>query len=191
MNGRAHDTETEPIREAVRALCAEFPGEYWRKVDRERAYPTEFVEALTKAGFLAALIPEEYGGSGLTMSAAIAIMEEIQACGCNGAGCHAQMYTMGTVLRHGSAEQKARYLPDIASGALRLQAFGVTEPTSGTDTTSIKTFAQRDGDHYVVNGQKIWTSRAEHSDLMLLLARTTSRDAVQKRTDGLSVFILD
>ena len=181
-----------PIREAVRALCADFPGEYWRGLDRERAYPEEFVAALTKAGFLAALIPEEYGGSGLTMSAAIAIMEEIQACGCNGAGCHAQMYTMGTVLRHGSAEQKARYLPAIASGELRLQAFGVTEPTSGTDTLSLRTTAVRDGnDSYVVNGQKIWTSRAEHSDLMLLLARTTPRDQVKKRTEGLSVFLVD
>jgi acyl-CoA dehydrogenase len=181
-----------PIREAVRALCADFPGEYWRRVDRERAYPEEFVAALTKAGFLAALIPEEYGGSGLTMSAAIAIMEEIQACGCNGAGCHAQMYTMGTVLRHGSAAQKARYLPAIASGELRLQAFGVTEPTSGTDKLSLRTTAVRDSnDSYVVNGQKIWTSRAEYSDLMLLLARTTPRDQVKKRTDGLSVFLVD
>jgi acyl-CoA dehydrogenase len=181
-----------PIREAVRALCANFPGEYWRKVDRERAYPEEFVAALTKAGFLAALIPEEYGGSGLTMSAAIAIMEEIQAAGCNGAGCHAQMYTMGTVLRHGSAEQKERFLPGIASGEIRLQAFGVTEPTSGTDTLSLRTTAVRDGnDSYVVNGQKIWTSRAEHSDLMLLLARTTPRDQVKKRTEGLSVFLVD
>jgi alkylation response protein AidB-like acyl-CoA dehydrogenase len=181
-----------PIREAVRALCADFPGEYWRRVDRERAYPEEFVAALTKAGFLAALIPEEYGGSGLTMSAAIAIMEEIQAAGCNGAGCHAQMYIMGTVLRHGSAEQKARYLPAIAKGELRLQAFGVTEPTSGTDTLSLRTTAVRDGnDGYVVNGQKIWTSRAEYSDLMLLLARTTPHDQVKKRTGGLSVFLVD
>src|SRR6201985_2590057 len=192
MNGRAHDTETEPIREAVRALCAEFPGEYCRKIDRERAYPTEFVAALTKPGSLAALIPEEYGGSGLTMSAAAAIMEEIQAAGCNGAGCHAQMYTMGTVLRHGSAEQKQKYLPGIAKGELRLQAFGVTEPTSGTDTLSLRTAAVRDGNAgYVVNGQKLWTSRAEHSDLMLLLARTTPRDKTKKRTDGLSVFLVD
>src|SRR5580700_10055172 len=187
----SHD-DLAPIREAVRALCAGFPGEYWRRLDRERAYPEEFVAALTKAGFLAALIPEEYGGSGLTMSAAIAIMEEIQAAGCNGAGCHAQMYTMGTVLRHGSAEQKARYLPAVAKGELRLQAFGVTEPTSGTDTLGLRTTAVRDGnDSYVVNGQKIWTSRAEHSDLMLLLARTTSRDQVTKRTGGLSVFLVD
>jgi alkylation response protein AidB-like acyl-CoA dehydrogenase len=187
----AHD-DLAPIRESVRALCADFPGEYWRRLDRERAYPEEFVTALTKAGFLAALIPEEYGGSGLTMTAAAAIMEEIQASGCNGAACHAQMYTMGTLLRHGSVEQKKRYLPAIARGELRLQAFGVTEPTSGTDTLSLRTTAVRDGnDAYVVNGQKIWTSRAEHSDLMLLLARTTSRDQVKRRTDGLSVFLVD
>ena len=180
-----------PIREAVRALCANFPGEYWRRLDRERAYPEEFVAALTKAGFLAALIPEEYGGSGLSMTAATAIMEEIQAAGCNGAGCHAQMYTMGTVLRHGSAEQKKRYLPAIARGELRLQAFGVTEPTSGTDTLSLRTTATRDGDSYIINGQKIWTSRAEYSDLMLLLARTTPREQAKSRTGGLSVFLLD
>ena len=185
------DTDLAPIREAVRALCAGFPGEYWRKVDRERAYPTEFVQALTGAGFLAALIPEEYGGSGLTMTAASAIMEEVHASGSNGAACHAQMYTMGTVLRHGNAEQKQKYLPSIASGNLRLQAFGVTEPTSGTDTLSLRTTAEKKGDHYIVNGQKIWTSRAEHSDLMLLLARTTPRDKVAKRTDGLSVFLVD
>ncbi len=181
-----------PIREAVRALCADFPGEYWRALDRERAYPDKFVAALTKAGFLAALIPEEFGGSGLAMTAAAAIMEEIQASGCNGAACHAQMYTMGTVLRHGSAEQKKRYLPGIARGDLRLQAFGVTEPTSGTDTLGLRTTAVRDGnDSYVVNGQKIWTSRAEHSDLMLLLARTTPREQMKKRTEGLSVFLVD
>jgi alkylation response protein AidB-like acyl-CoA dehydrogenase len=185
------DSDLAPIREAVRALCAGFPGEYWRKVDRERAYPTEFVQALTGAGFLAALIPEEYGGSGLTMTAAAAIMEEIHSSGSNGAACHAQMYTMGTVLRHGNAEQKQKYLPGIAKGELRLQAFGVTEPTSGTDTLSLRTVAEKKGDHYIVNGQKIWTSRAEHSDLMLLLARTTSRDKVAKRTDGLSVFLVD
>src|SRR6266545_1776027 len=179
------------IRESVRALCAKFPGEYWRALDRERGYPTEFVEALTRAGFLAALIPEDYGGSGLTMRAAIAIMEEIQANGCNGAACHAQMYVMGTVLRHGSPAQKARFLPAIARGELRLQAFGVTEPTSGTDTLSLRTTAVREGDHYVVNGQKIWTSRAEHSDLMLLLARTAPPGAAQKRTEGLSVFLVD
>jgi acyl-CoA dehydrogenase len=184
--------ELAQIREAVRALCVDFPGAYWRAVDRERAYPEQFVAALTKAGFLAALIPEEYGGSGLTMSAAVAIMEEIQASGCNGAACHAQMYTMGTLLRHGSAEQKARYLPDIARGELRLQAFGVTEPTSGTDTLSLRTTAVRDGnDGYVINGQKIWTSRAEHSDLMLLLARTTPREQAKSRTAGLSVFLVD
>jgi acyl-CoA dehydrogenase len=179
------------IREAVAKLCADFPGEYWRKLDREMAYPTQFVTALTESGFLSALIPEEYGGAGLTLSAAAVIMEEIQRQGCNGAACHAQMYVMGTVLRHGSAEQKQRYLPKIASGELRLQAFGVTEPTSGTDTTALRTTARREGDHYIVNGQKIWTSRAAQSDLMLLLARTTLRDQVQKRTDGLSVFILD
>lgn len=179
------------IREAVARLCADFPGEYWRKLDREMAYPTEFVTALTQSGFLSALIPEEYGGAGLTLSAAAAIMEEIQRQGCNGAACHAQMYVMGTVLRHGSEDQKQRYLPKIASGELRLQAFGVTEPTSGTDTTALRTTARREGDHYVVNGQKIWTSRAAQSDLMLLLARTTPRDQVAKRTEGLSVFILD
>ena len=199
----SESAELAPIREAVRALCADFPGEYWRALDRERAYPDKFVAALTKAGFLAALIPEQYGGSGLTMSAAVAIMEEIQAAGCNGAACHAQMYTMGTLLRHGSAEQKARYLPGIARGELRLQAFGVTEPSSGTDTLSLRTTAVRDGDRYVINGQKIWTSRAEHSDLMLLLARTTPRPPPNppplagegrvgaSRTAGLSVFLVD
>jgi acyl-CoA dehydrogenase len=179
------------IRESVRSLCARFPGEYWRTVDRERAYPSEFVTALTHAGFLAALIPEEYGGSGLPMTAAAAIMEEIQAAGCNGAACHAQMYTMGTLLRHGSAEQKARWLPKIASGELRLQAFGVTEPTSGSDTLNLRTTAVREGDHYIINGQKIWTSRAEHSDLLLLLARTTPREEAKTRTGGLSVFLVD
>ena len=179
------------IRAAVQKLCARFPGEYWRRLDASRSYPSEFVAALTEAGYLATLIPEEYGGAGLTLSAAAAVLEEIQRAGCNGAACHAQMYVMGTMLRHGSDAQKARYLPQIASGELRLQAFGVTEPTSGTDTTSIRTFARRDGDHYVVNGQKIWTSRAEYSDLMLLLARTTPRDEVSKRTDGLSVLIVD
>jgi acyl-CoA dehydrogenase len=185
------DTPHAEIREAVRKLCEGFPGEYWRRLDREMAYPAAFVEALTRSGFLAALIPEEYGGAGLPLSAAAAILEEIQRAGCNGAACHAQMYIMGTLLRHGSEEQKQRYLPRIASGELRLQAFGVTEPTSGTDTTSLKTFARREGDHYVVNGQKVWTSRAEHSDVMLLLARTTSRDQVVKKTEGLSVFIVD
>jgi acyl-CoA dehydrogenase len=179
------------IRDAVRALCAKFPGEYWRALDRERAYPTEFVAALTQAGFLAALIPEEHGGSGLSMTAAAAIMEEIHASGCNGAACHAQMYTMGTLLRHGSAAQKARWLPKIASGELRLQAFGVTEPTSGSDTLNLRTTAVREGDHYIINGQKIWTSRAEHSDLLLLLARTMPREQAKKRTEGLSVFLVD
>jgi alkylation response protein AidB-like acyl-CoA dehydrogenase len=187
----SHDTHAD-IRASVRALCEKFPGEYWRKVDRERAYPTEFVNALTEAGFLAALIPEQYGGSGLTMGAASAIMEEIHAAGCNGAACHAQMYTMGTILRHGNEAQKTKYLPKIAAGELRLQAFGVTEPTSGTDTLSLRTTAKRDGnDGYVINGQKIWTSRAEHSDLMLLLARTTPKEQAKKRTEGLSVFIVD
>jgi acyl-CoA dehydrogenase len=179
------------IRDAVRALCARFPGEYWRTLDRERAYPKEFVAALTEAGFLAALIPEEHGGSGLSMSAAAAIMEEIHGSGCNGAACHAQMYTMGTLLRHGSAAQKARWLPKIASGELRLQAFGVTEPTSGSDTLNLRTTAVREGDHYIINGQKIWTSRAEHSDLLLLLVRTTPREAAARRTEGLSVFLVD
>src|SRR6187431_3705066 len=186
-----HD-EFADIRTSVRALCAKFPGEYWRVLDRERAYPTEFVAALTEAGYLAALIPEEYGGSGLNLGAAAAILEEVHASGGNGAACHAQMYTMGTILRHGSDAQKQRYLPLIASGELRLQAFGVTEPTSGTDTLSLRTTAKREGnDHYVINGQKIWTSRAEHSDLMLLLARTASKEQAKKRTDGLSVFLVD
>jgi hypothetical protein len=188
---QTRDTHAD-IRASVRALCENFPGEYWRKVDRERAYPTEFVNALTEAGFLAALIPESYGGSGLTMSAASAIMEEIHASGSNGAACHAQMYTMGTILRHGNEAQKKKYLPQIAAGKLRLQAFGVTEPTSGTDTLSLRTVAKREGnDGYVINGQKIWTSRAEHSDLMLLLARTTPKEQAKKRTEGLSVFIVD
>src|SRR6201991_1049999 len=180
-----------PIREGVRALCADFPGEYWRALDRERGYPAEFVAAPPKAGFLAALIPEPFGGSGLPMVAAAAIMEEIHASGGNGAACHAQMYTMGTLLRHGNATQKERYLPAIARGELRLQAFGVTEPTSGTDTLALRTTAVRDGGDYVVNGQKIWTSRAEHSDLMLLLARTTPREQATKRTGGLSVLLVD
>ena len=179
------------IRAAVRKLCARFPGAYWRKLDAERGYPTEFVSALTEAGYLSVLIPEEYGGSGLGISAAAAILETVQAEGCNGGACHAQMYTMGTILRHGSGEQKQRYLPKIASGELRLQAFGVTEPGSGTDTTALRTTARRDSKGYVVNGQKIWTSRAEHSDLMLLLARTTPRDQVARKTEGLSTFIVD
>ena len=184
------DPHTE-IRLEVAKLCARYPGEYWRKLDQERAYPTEFVRALTEGGYLGALIPEEYGGAGLPLSAAAAILETIHAEGCNASACHAQMYIMGTILRHGTEEQKRQYLPGIATGALRLQAFGVTEPTSGTDTTSLRTFARLDGDHYVVNGQKVWTSRAEHSDLMLLLARTTARDKVEKRTEGLSTFVVD
>jgi hypothetical protein len=183
--------EIRAIRDGVQALCARFPGAYWRDLDRERAYPTEFVKALTEAGYLACLIPAEYGGSGLGVAAAAAILEEIQKSGGNGAACHAQIYTMGTVLRHGSAEQKARYLPKVATGELRLQAFGVTEPTAGTDTTAIRTAAVRQGDRYVVNGQKVWTSRAEHSDLMLLLARTTPRAEVKRKTEGLSVFLVD
>jgi acyl-CoA dehydrogenase len=179
------------IREEVAKLCQQYPGEYWRKKDRDRAYPTEFVTALGEAGYLAALIPEEFGGVGLPLSGAAAILEEIQAQGCNGGACHAQMYIMGTLLRHGSDAQKAVYLPQIARGDLRLQAFGVTEPTSGTDTLSLKTTAKRNGDHYIVNGQKLWTSRAEHSDLMLLLARTTPRDEAPSRTGGLSVFLVD
>ncbi|MEK9847674.1 MAG: acyl-CoA dehydrogenase family protein [Rhodospirillaceae bacterium] len=180
------------IREAVSRLCNQFGGEYWQEKDSNRAYPTEFVKALTDAGYLSVLIPEEFGGSGLGISAACAIMEEIQKSGGNGGACHAQMYTMGTVLRHGTEEQKQLYLPKIASGELRLQAFGVTEPTSGTDTLSLRTTAVKDGNNgYVVNGQKIWTSRVEHSDLMLLLARTTPREQVEKRTDGLSVFLID
>ena len=183
--------EIAQMREAVRSLCGDFPGSYWREKDRERAYPTEFVAALTKAGFLAALIPEEYGGSGLGLSAAAAILEEIHRAGCNASACHAQMYIMGTILRDGNESQKQQYLPKIATGELRLQAFGVTEPGSGTNTLGLKTTAVRDGDDYVINGQKVWTSRAEHSDLMVLLARTTPLDQVQKRTEGLSVFIVD
>jgi acyl-CoA dehydrogenase len=186
----AQDSHAE-IRVEVAKLCARFPGEYWRKLDQVRGYPTEFVHALTEAGYLAALIPEEYGGAGLPLSAAAAILETIHAEGCNGAACHAQMYIMGTILRHGSPAQKTAYLPKIATGELRLQAFGVTEPTSGTDTTSLRTFARRDGEKYIVNGQKVWTSRAEHSDLMLLLARTTPREQAKSRTHGLSTFIVD
>ena len=179
------------VRQGVARLCADFPGSYWQACDRKQAYPSEFVTALTKGGYLSALIPEEYDGLGLPISAGTAILEEIHRAGCNAAACHAQMYTMGTVLRHGSDAQKAEYLPGSADGSLRLQAFGVTEPTSGTDTTSLRTTARRDGDRYIVNGQKIWTSRAEHSDLLLLLARTTLRDQVAKKTDGLSVFLVD
>lgn len=181
----------QDIRDAVARLCARFPGEYWRALDRDMAYPREFVEALTEAGWLSILIPEAYGGSGLPLSAAAAVLEEIQRAGCNGGACHAQMYTMGTLVRHGSEAQKQRYLPKVATGELRLQAFGVTEPTSGTDTGALKTTAHLDGDHFVVKGQKIWTSRAEHSDLMLLLARTTPLKDGMKKTDGLSVLIVD
>jgi acyl-CoA dehydrogenase len=179
------------IRDAVGKLCLQFPGRYWRDLDEHRSYPTEFVNAMTKAGYLSVLIPEEYGGSGLGLSAAAAIMETVQATGCNGGACHAQMYMMGTILRHGSEAQKKKYLPRIATGELRLQAFAVTEPASGTDTSALRTTAVRDGDHFIVRGQKIWTSRAEHSDLMLLLARTQPADQVAKRTDGLSTFIVD
>jgi acyl-CoA dehydrogenase len=185
------DVTWPEIREAVRKLCARFPGEYWRKLDQDRIYPTEFVNALTEAGFLSVLIPEDYGGSGLGIGAAAAVLEEIHRSGGNGGACHAQMYTMGVVLRHGSPEQKQAYLPRIATGELRLQAFGVTEPGAGTDTTRITTFAKRDGEDYVVNGQKIWISRAEHSDMMVLLARTTPRDQATRPSDGMSVFLVD
>jgi acyl-CoA dehydrogenase len=179
------------IRESVRRICADFPGVYWRELDEKEAYPSEFVKAMTEAGFLSALIPEEYGGAGLPLRAAGVILEEIHACGGNAGATHAQMYTMGTVLRHGSQAQKQKYLPRIASGELRLQAFGVTEPTTGSDTTKLKTRAVREGDHYIINGQKIWTSRALYSDLMLLLARTTPIEDVKKRSEGLSVFLVD
>ena len=181
----------DDIREAVAKLCAQFPSSYWRALDRDMFYPTEFVAALTQAGWMGALIPEEYGGSGLPLSAGAAILEEVHKSGGNAAACHAQMYTMGTLLRHGSEQQKLQYLPAIAEGSLRLQAFGVTEPSSGTDTGALKTTAQLDGDHYVINGQKIWTSRAEHSDLMILLARTTPLVAGMKKTQGLSVLLVD
>jgi hypothetical protein len=181
----------EEIRTAVAALSTRFPPSYWRQVDADRAYPEAFVRAVTDAGYLAALIPTEYGGSGLGLQAACAILEEIHKCGGNGAACHAQMYVMGTILRHGSVEQKARLLPKIATGEIRLQAFGVTEPTSGTDTSRIRTTAVRDGDGYVISGQKVWTSRAEHSDLMLLLARTTPREQATRPHDGMSVFLVD
>ncbi len=186
-----HSESYEQIREAIERLCADFPGEYWRKQDEKARYPTEFVQALIDTGYLSVLIPEEYGGSGLDLKAACIILETIHKSGGNGAACHAQMYTMGTLLRHGSDKQKSKWLPGIADGSLRLQAFGVTEPDSGTDTTRITTTAIRDGDDYVINGQKIWTSRAEHSDLMLLLARTASRDSAPKATQGLSVFLVD
>ena len=179
------------IREGVRNICEQFPNKYWQKLDSERTYPSEFVKALTDSGYLAVLIPEEFGGSGLGLAAATAILEEIHKSGGNAAACHAQMYTMGTILRHGSTKQKSEYLPKIASGELRLQAFGVTEPTSGSDTTRILTKAIREGNHYIINGQKIWTSRAEYSDLMLLLARTSPREEVTKRHNGISVFLID
>jgi acyl-CoA dehydrogenase len=179
------------IRDGVRRICADFPQTYWRELDTREGYPSEFVQAMTEAGFLASLIPEEYGGAGLPIRAAGVILQECHASGCYAAAAHAQMYTMGTVLRHGTPEQKARYLPKIATGELRLQAFGVTEPTTGTDTTQLKTRAVKDGDHYVIHGQKVWTSRAMYSDLMLLLARTTPLDQVKKKTDGISVFLVD
>lgn len=179
------------IRESVRRICAGFPGEYWRDLDARDEYPAAFVHALTESGYLAALIPEEYGGAGLPLRAAGVILEECHAAGCYAAACHAQMYTMGTVLRHGSTEQKARYLPPIARGELRLQAFAVTEPTTGSDTTKLKTRAVREGEHYIITGQKVWTSRALYSDLMLLLARTTPLDQVKRKTEGLSVFLVD
>ncbi|RQR46287.1 MULTISPECIES: acyl-CoA dehydrogenase family protein [unclassified Burkholderia] len=181
----------QDIREAVRDLCGEFSAEYFRKIDEERGYPEAFVDALTKAGWLAALIPQEYGGSGLGLTEASVIMEEINRAGGNSGACHGQMYNMGTLLRHGSAEQKQRYLPKIASGELRLQSMGVTEPTTGTDTTKIKTTAVRKGDRYVINGQKVWISRVQHSDLMILLARTTPLSDVQKKSEGMSIFIVD
>jgi len=179
------------LRDAVRRICSDFPPEYWRRLDEQRAYPTEFVQAMTASGFLGALIPEDYGGSGLPLRAAAVILEEVNASGCTASPAHAQMYIMGTLLRHGSEEQKRRYLPKIASGDLRLQAFGVTEPTTGSDTTQLKTRAERRGNVYVVNGQKVWTSRALHSDLMLLLARTTPVDQVKRRTEGLSTLLVD
>ena len=185
-------SETYPeIRESVRKLCANFPGEYWRQLDEAKEYPSEFVNSLSEAGFLSITIPEQYGGSGLPLSAACAVLEEIQRSGCNGGACHAQMYTMGTLLRHGSEQQKKKYLPQISSGELRLQAFGVTEPNSGTDTTRITTFARRDGDDYIVNGQKVWISRSEHSDLMVLLVRTTAREECKKPSEGMSVLLVD
>ena len=186
-----YDLDHPEIRDAVAKLCEGFPGAYWRECDREQAYPTAFVQALTEAGYLSALIPEEWGGLGLPISAGCAILEEIHRAGGNAAACHAQMYTMGTLLRHGSDTQKAAYLPGIADGSLRLQAFGVTEPTSGTDTTALRTTARLEGDQYIVNGQKIWTSRVEHSDLMVLLCRTTPREDCAKKTDGLSVLLVD
>ena len=192
MNSFAEDmNDFSDIRDAVRRVCAKFPGEYWRTLEETESYPSDFVVAMTEAGFLAALIPEAFGGSGLPLRAASVILEEVHASGCNAGACHAQMYIMGTLLRHGNDAQKSKYLPKIAAGELRLQAFGVTEPTTGTDTTKLKTRAVRDGDHYVINGQKVWTSRALYSDLMLLLARTTPLEDVKKKTEGLSVFLVD
>ncbi|MEI6548638.1 MAG: acyl-CoA dehydrogenase family protein [Burkholderiales bacterium] len=184
-------TDHLDIRDAVRALCAQYPDEYFRKVDAARAYPEAFVDALTRAGWMAALIPQEYGGSGLGLVEASVIMEEINRCGGNSGACHGQMYNMGTLLRHGSAEQKQRWLPKIATGDLRLQSMGVTEPTTGTDTTRIKTMAVRQGDRYVINGQKVWISRVQHSDLMILLARTTPLDQVARKSEGMSIFVVD
>lgn len=179
------------IRSSIRTLCEKFPETYWSELDAQKAYPTDFIQALTNDGWLGVLIPEEYGGSGLGMAEATIILEEINRSGGNAAVGHAQMYTMGALLRHGNEEQKQRFLPDIASGKMRLQAFGITEPTAGSDTTSITTIAEKKGDKYILNGQKIWTSRAEHSDLMMILARTTPKDQIKKKTDGLSLFILD
>lgn len=187
----AIDQTYPEIRAAVAALCTRYPGEYWRQLDSEKAYPTEFVQALTKAGFLATLIPQHYGGAGLPLAAGCAVLEEVHRSGGNGAACHAQMYTMGTLLRHGSEKQKMQFLPSIADGSLRLQAFAVTEPTSGTDTSRIRTKAVRDGDDYVVSGQKVFISRAEHSDLMILLVRTTPREQCVKHTDGMSVLLVN
>ncbi len=181
----------QDIRDGISALCADFPGKYWRELDANQGYPDRFVAALTESGYLAALIPEEFGGSGLGLGAAGAILEEISRSGGHPGACHAQMYTMGTLLRYGSDAQKQHYLPQIAEGSLRLQAFGVTEPAAGTDTTSIRTFAKRDGDRYIVNGQKVWISRAEHSDLLLLLARTTPKEEASHKTEGLSAFLVD
>ena len=191
MMNFSSDERCRDIRDGVRAVCEQFPDEYHRDIDSRRDYPEAFVTALTEAGWLSAMIPEEFGGSGLGLVEASVIMEEINRCGGNAGACHGQMYNMGTLLRHGSDEQKAEYLPKIASGALRLQSMGVTEPTTGTDTTKIKTFARRDGDRYIVNGQKVWISRVQHSDLMILLARTTPLDQVQKKSEGMSIFIVD
>jgi acyl-CoA dehydrogenase len=185
------ETDLSQIRQAVRQLCDQYGEDYWLQLDRDRGYPSEFVQELSEAGFLNILIPEAYGGAGLGVIEASAVMEEVCRAGAHAGACHAQMYVMGSVLRHGNEAQKNRYLPEIASGKLRLQSFGVTEPTTGTDTTSLKTVAKKDGDEYVINGQKVWISRIEHSDLMVLLARTTPKDEVQKKTQGLSAFIVD